>query len=338
MTYYLLLILIIGFSLSCTSRITIQSDAILPDDQYPRWLKTESYRTDQTSGITFLSEDEYGNDEFLLIDDVGKLHCLQIINDTIFHFAPIHFNKEVADYLNTFPKIDFEEIAYDKFTGEVYVSIEGNGPDFLIYNGIYKLEFEDNDISNHLITGIEKLNIAPNKVFTNYIKENIGYEGLAVSEKYLFLGLEGILNKGKSFSGNTLVLVVEKYDLQIIKEIYTEEFNIVSICGLYAESDFLIWGIDRNNKILFNLIFDDSLNVIAHESVNLKTIIPFYKNLEYTGSLESITMNNRKNIFLVDDPWHSRFVPDSTVLSKLDEITIKNYKEFVPIIHKFNVE
>jgi hypothetical protein len=49
-------------------------------------------------------------------------------------------------------------------------------------------------------------------------------------------------------------------------------------------------------------------------------------------------MSKRKFIFLVDDPWHSQFVPDSTVLNKLDDVTVKNYKEFVPIIHKFNLE
>ena len=338
MTYYLSLILIIGISLSCTSRITIQSDNIIPDDHYPRWLKTESYRTDQTSGITFIAKDKNGADEFLLIDDIGKLHRLQILNDTIFTFNKINFSKEVQDYLNTFPKIDFEEIAYDIFTEEVYIAIEGNGPDFLRYNGIYILEFKDENISNNLITGIEKLDIIPNKIFTDYIQENIGYEGLAVSEKYLYLGLEGILNKDKSFSSNTLVLVVDKSDLQIVKEIYTEELNIVSICGLYAESDSMVWGIDRNNKTLFYLILDDSLNVTSYKLTKLKTVVPFYDHFEYTGSLESITMNSNKNIFLVDDPWHSRFIPDSTLLDKLDENTIKNYKEFVPIIHKFNIE
>ena len=337
MKYYLSLIFIIGLSLGCSSRITKQ-DSVNPDNHFPRWLKTDSYRTNQTSGITFISEDESGNDEFLLIDDIGKLHRLQILQDTVFNFTPIQFSKEVTNYLETFPKIDFEEITYDKFTGEVYVSIEGNGADFIRYNGIYKLEFIGKNIHNNLITGIKKLEMNPDEKFIKYVRENIGYEGLAVSEKYLYLGLEGILNEANSFSGNTLVLVVDKSSFKILKEIYTGEYNIVSICGLYAESDSLVWGIDRNNKTLFNLNFDDSLNIKAHKLMKLKTVIPSYNKFEYTGSLESITMNKKKNIFLVDDPWHSYFVPDSTILSKLDELTVKNYKEFVPIIYKFNIE
>jgi hypothetical protein len=324
--------------LGCASRITRQSDIIKPNEHYPRWLKNESYRTDQTSGITFITEYENGSDEFLLIDDIGKLHRLQIVNDTIFTFTKINFSENVQDYLNKFPKVDFEEIAYDKFTGEVYITIEGNGPDYLNYNGIYRLDFKDKNIESNSVVSIEKIEINPKEIFIKYVRENIGYEGLAVSKNYLFLGLEGILNTDKSFSGNSLVLVVSKFDLQIVKEFYTKEYNIVSICGLYAESDSLVWGIDRNNRTLFNLNFDDSKNIKSCKLTKLKTVIPFYNHIEYIASLESLTMSNRRYIFLVDDPWHSHFVPDSTVLNKLDDVTVKNYKEFVPIIHKFNLE
>jgi hypothetical protein len=310
----------------------------MPDENYPRWLKTEDYRTSQTSGITFIGEDEYGSDEFLLVDDIGKMHMLKISSDTSFTFTEIKFSEDVTEYLNSFPKIDFEEIAYDKFTNEVYLTIEGNGPDFLKYNGIYKIKFEADNVKSKSVVGIEKLEIKPEEIFTEYVKANIGYEGFAVSEKYLFLGLEAILNSDKSFSNNTLVLVVSKLNYKIIKKFYTENFNIGTICGLYAESDSEIWGIDRNNRILFNFKFDDSLNVISHKNVKLKTVVPSYHQLEYTGSLESLTMNKRENIFLVDDPWFSRFVPDSSTLKKLDRTTVKNFKEFVPIIYKFNLQ
>jgi hypothetical protein len=310
----------------------------LPNDYYPRWLKNENYRTNQTSGITFIEEDEKGNDVFLLVDDIGKIHKLEIQSDTVFIFNEIYFSTEVFKYLNTFPKIDFEEIVYDKYTGDVFISIEGNGADYLQYNGIYKLEFKDDNISSNMIVDIKKIEFNPNEKFIQYVRKNIGYEGVAINDKYFILGLEGILNPDKSFSGNTLLLVVNKSDFKIIKEIYTEEFNIVSIGGLFSDSESLVWGIDRNNRTLFNLKFDDSLNVTSFKKTKIKTVIPFYHNFEYTGSLESIAMNTTKNIFLVDDPWHSRFVPDSSILVKLDEVTVKNYKDFVPIIHKFNME
>jgi hypothetical protein len=49
-------------------------------------------------------------------------------------------------------------------------------------------------------------------------------------------------------------------------------------------------------------------------------------------------MNKSKSIFLVDDPWHSHFIPEKGVLAKLDDKTVKNFTEFVPIIHKFEIE
>ena len=336
MTYYLSLIFIISL-LGCSANISTQ-DSVKLDEHYPRWLKSGNYKTAQTSGIAFIEENENGSDEFFLIDDIGKLHRLKISNDTIFTFTEIKFSEEVADYLNTFPKIDFEEISYDKVTGDVYVTIEGNGPDFLKYNGIYNLEFKDNNIFCNLVTGIKKIELIPKAVFAKHVRENIGYEGLAVSKKYLYLGLEGILNKDNSFSGNALILVVDKSNLQILKEIYTEELNIASICGLYAESDSILWGIDRNNMTIFILKFNNSLKITSYRLLSLRTVVPSYNEYEYTGSLESIAMNERKNIFLVDDPWHSHFVPDSTILQKLDEVTIKNYQDFVPVIHKFTIE
>jgi hypothetical protein len=337
MTYYLALILTSVLILGCSANVK-HFDSVKPDEYYPRWLKTDGYRTSQTSGIAFIGEDDNGNDLFLLIDDIGKLHRFEISDDTIFTISEVKFSEDVDKYLKSFPKIDFEEIAYDKFTKEVYITIEGNGPDFLEYNGIYKLKFKDNNVLYDSVIGIEKLNIVPDEIFTKYVRENIGYEGFTVSEKYLFLGLEGILNPDKSFSNNTLVLIAGKSDLKIIKEFYTKDFNIVSICGLYAESDSVVWGIDRNNRTLFNFIFDDSLNVAALKKMKIKTVVPSYHQIEYTGSLESLTVSKRKNIFLVDDPWFSRFVPDSTTLEKLDHRTVTNFKEFVPIIYKLNPE
>ncbi|MBT8379267.1 MAG: hypothetical protein KJN64_08550 [Ignavibacteria bacterium] len=337
MTYNLLLVFSFTLLLGCSANIS-KYDSVKPDEQYPRWLQTEDYRTSQTSGIAFIGEDVNGSDEFLLADDIGKIHRLIISKDTIFTFTEINFSEEVQAYINNFPKMDFEEITYDQFTKEVYISIEGNGADFLQYNGIYKLRFEDDNIKNNSVVGIEKIEIYPEEIFTNYVKENIGYEGYAVSENYLFLGLEAILNPDKSFSNNTLVLVVTKNDLEIVKQFYTEDYKIGTICGLYAESDSVVWGIDRNNRTLFNLKFNDSLRVISQKLIKLKTIIPNYNKFEYTGSLESLTMNKSESIFLIDDPWFSRFIPDSTTLQQLDDKTVANFKEFIPIMYKLNLE
>ena len=93
---------------------------IYPANNYPRWLKNDVYKTNQTSGITFLREKDDSTVEFLLADDIGKIHRLFIQDDTLFSFSEIKFSDEVMDYLADFPKLDFEDIVYDNFTGKVY--------------------------------------------------------------------------------------------------------------------------------------------------------------------------------------------------------------------------
>ena len=89
---------------------------VISSEYYPRWLKSENYRTYQTSGITFISEDENGTEEFLLIDDIGKLHRLQISQDSIFRFAPIYFSTEVVNYLNAKTGKTLKVIYYNNST------------------------------------------------------------------------------------------------------------------------------------------------------------------------------------------------------------------------------
>ena len=70
----------------------------------------------------------------------------------------------------------------------------------------------------------------------------------------------------------------------------------------------------------------------------IKTVVPGYNQFEYIGSLESITINNNGFLFLVDDPWHTFFIPPTEILNQLDNTTIKNFKDFIPIIYKFVTE
>ncbi len=128
-------------------------------ENYPRWLMNDNYHTNQTSGITFLNKSGDGTLQFLLADDIGKIHRFFIKNDTVFSFSEIKFSKQVIEYLSDFPKLDFEEIFFDKFSGNVYLTIEGNGDDYLSYHGIYRLNFKNNDVYQDSIVGLEKLGL-----------------------------------------------------------------------------------------------------------------------------------------------------------------------------------
>ena len=311
---------------------------IHPAENYPRWLMNDSYNTNQSSGITFLREKDDGIMEFLLADDIGKIHRLCIKGDTLFSFSEIKFSDEVINYLVDFPKLDFEEICYDKYTGEVYLTIEGNGDDHLWYHGIYKLKFEDNNIFQDSVVELEKLEFKSQEMFYSNLSPNIGYEGFAADESYFYLGLETVVTPENDFSGHTVIKIADKKSMTIVKEISTENIDISTVCGLYSDENFSLWGIDRNHRKVFKLKFDQYFNIADLTFFDIKTVVPKYNHFEYVGSLESITIVSEKFLFLVDDPWHNFFIPPNEILDKLDMNTAKNFNNFIPVIHKFVIE
>lgn len=306
------------------------------ENLYPRWLIGNGYHTEQTSGITYIGSNKENEKFFLLADDIGKIHRMKITNDTSFSFTSICFSEAVLWYFNDFPKLDFEEIAYDKYTGDLYLSIEGNEDNYKDFVGIYKISFINDDLFGSAIVNIEKLNIQPESEFYKYTQWNIGYEDLAVDSNYLYLGLEGFVND-KEYTDSTIILVVDKNNLTITTEISTKELGIHTIGGLYADNNFNLWGVDRNNRRLFMLELSEDLEIIDTTSWKLKPTVPGYPEIGYIGSLESITFDNAGYIYLVDDPWRKFFIPPDNVLVKLDSQTISNFASYIPIIFKYKL-
>jgi hypothetical protein len=334
MTIKTLLFFLIIICFSCTSQVhepgQIQIESA---DDFPCWLKTNDYRTDQTSGITLISET--GSEKiFLLADDVGHIHRFIIEDDSIFSFNSIHFSNDAELFLQTLPKRDFEEIVFDKHTGKVFLSIEGNRPDPKKHTGIFELKFFDNDIQSDSIIGFEKINFTPHDLFIKYLDDNIGYEGLAVDENFFYLGLEGFSEKG-IFADSTVIFIADKKSAKIIKEINTKELGLFTVCGLFSDRNYSLWGIDRNSKKLFHILFNNDLDVEKFAEIELKSPIPGYPHLEYVASFESLTIDSDQNIYMIDDPWKKYFIPSEEILTRLDSSSTGNFKEYIPVIHKF---
>ncbi len=328
-----LLLLIIG----CVSPTDKKEFVLKEDNHYPRWMQSDSAHSDQTSGITFIKSVNPNTKVFLIADDIGNIYHFKIENDTVFKFEPVIFSPQVTAYLDTFPKADFEEIVFDKYTGKVYLSIEGNAPDPKKFVGIYKLNFENDDVLSNNLISMEKLKINPAGLFTKFVAANIGYEGLAVDENHFYLGLEGFVEQN-IFADSTLFFIVDKNSLKIKKIITTKKLGIGTICGLYSDKNGSIYGIDRNNKKLFHIELDNSLNVISSYTKSLQSNIPGYSQFDYVASLESITFDNENNIYLVDDPWKTFFVPSQNILNNLDQKTVNNFKGFIPVIYKYSFQ
>lgn len=315
----------------CNDSITISLN-----EEYPRWLKSGEYQTKQTSGICFLKGDKEGK-HFLLADDIGVIHRLTIREDTVFSLKVVSLSEQVMEFLKDFPKKDFEEIVFDKYTGKVYISIEGNGAKFRDYVGIYELEFYNSDVFSDSVTNIKKLKIEPDETFLKYVRLNIGYEGMAADDKYFYIGLEGFSSKD-SFADSTILFIVDKSSLNIVKKINTFELGLGTICGLYSEKGNSLWGIDRNRMMIFHFYFDDKLNILSKKYFDFTPAIPGNKNLVYAAAIESVTLDNENNLYVVDDPYTRVFVPPAAIFNQLDEKTKKNFKTYTPVIYKYSVK
>jgi hypothetical protein len=262
---------------------------------------------------------------------------LKIKDDTLLYLSPINFSKEAEIFLDTFPKADFEDITYDKSSKTVFISIEGNLPDPKKYTCICQINFENEDPFSDKIVSFKKLNFKPGNLFFKYVDNNMGYEGLAVDSNYFYLGLEGI-KKNNLFADSTLILIAGKKDLEIKKLINTKNLGIQSVCGLYSPNNRNIIGVDRNKRKIVRIIFNDDLTVKRTFIKEVDIKIPSFPAFSYVASLESVSMDDQNCIYLVDDPWKQFFIPSNQILRKIDSTAVENFKDFVPIIHKFKLE
>lgn len=333
MKFRILYILLSLLGISCGLMLNKSDIKVIKDEAFPKWLVSSSDTSKQTSGNIFIGGLE-NKKHFIIVDDIGKIHRLILDDENNLVIEQIELSVKIEEYFKNFPKKDFEEISLDKNTGEVYLSIEGQNPEPAKYSGIYKLIFENNDIYRNKIVDFEKINFEPKADFDKYLTDNIAYEGLAVDNKYFYLGLEGF-SENNIFADSTIILIADKVTKKIVKEINTKEFGISTICGLHKDGDNL-YVIDRNNKTLFKLVFDD-LSVKQFSSTKLKTMIPGFPNYDYVVSFESVTMDDDGNLYLIDDPWIRYYVPGLDIQKNLDKTTINNFKKYIPAIFRYKI-
>jgi len=314
----------------------IDNESIAADDQFPKWLNSGDVRTEQTSGIAFLKS-ENGIKHFIIADDIGAVYKFELNDSSVSAITRINFSDSLSQLLSTFPKQDFEEIVFDKYDNSVYLSIEGNGSEFNKFVGIYHLKFTGLKNPFDKIISMDKINFTPAELFYKFTDYNIGYEGVTVDSNYFYLGLEGF-TKNKLFADSAIIFIANKSNKEIVKTISTKQLGIHTICGLYSDRNYSVWGIDRNNRKIFHILFDEDFDVQSCSRYDFVSTIPAYKNFTYLASLESITMDDENNLYLIDDPWSQVFIPSDEILDQLDDETVKNFKDIIPVIFKFKIK
>ncbi|NUN10148.1 MAG: hypothetical protein HUU54_13325 [Ignavibacteriaceae bacterium] len=300
--------------------------------EYSRWLKDSLQFTDQTSGITFIERKTDGSAFFLLADDIGAVYSLTIDATESYMLRKFGFGKEAEDFLAKLPKKDFEEISYDRHTGNVYLSIEGNFPAPKTTAGIFRIVFSGNDINTGEISRLEPVKFTPEDLFLKYLENNISYEGICVDENFFYLGLEGF-QKGMFFADSSLIFVADKNTREIRKVFSTKSVGAGTVCGMYSEGGGIVWLMDRNTAKLIRVkVNDESLEKLAEYEITSR--MPGYPERSYVMALESVTIDDKGYIYCVDDPWRTFYIPGQEIINSLDPVTIDNFKKYIPIIYK----
>lgn len=297
---------------------------------YPAWLADGDYFPQQTSGMAYIGTSGNGGQVFITCDDKEAIHLLTV-TDGKFRIEPVILNPAITD---TFPakiKLDFEDIAWDRWRKRAYISIEPYSKYRQMF-GIYELQFRNDDIFSLEVTGMKRLDITPDSLFREHVKDNVGYEGLAVDENYLYLGLEGIPRSEKEFDGG-LIRVVDKRTLKIVATLLLDSLGINTVTGLAMGNDGSLWGTDRNRLAFFNLKIDNKFHVTNVRVFPVSNYIPGYHQFRYAAAIEAIGIDGNGMVYLIDDPFTKEFVPVDNILRKLDSTTAQRFRDLVPVIY-----
>lgn len=320
------------------------SEGMLSVGNYPIWMKDASgNRTDQTSGMTYAGS-ENGYKTFVACDDIGKINRIRVnenVNPPALEITEIKYSAEVQTLFDKFKKVDMEDIYYDSANSKIYLSIEGHeysSYDPEIYKnkeGVYELTYNKDILTFDSVLTIRRLKL-PKEVY-RYTFDNVSFEGIALTEKYLYLGLENLQDSADTFTDSTMIYIIDRKTKELVKTINTREEKISTICGLYAVDDYNLIGVDRNTRRMFYITFDEEFNIINTDLEEMDLMIPGHKDInKILGiAVESVTMDEDGNIYCSTDPWKDFYKPDLTERKRLSQEELNNFLENVPIMYKF---
>ncbi len=322
---------------------------------WPRWIESADGRaTQQTSGLAFVGRRDDGSAVFLAADDEGALWRLTVGEpDGTIRLDPIPFTGAAGESLARFPKKDLEGIAYCPTTMRVLVSIEGNAPrdgaprdrvpgdgrrardesaerdDFREWLGVFVAILDRSDpLDASRVIGLERLPLAHWAEASRPATKNRGFEGIAVREDTLLLGLEGLLVGEDGFADSTMIDV---FDLgaRTFRAFSTRPLGLVSVTGLDVGRAGRWYGIDRNQATLFSFRIGES-GIADFQSVPLALL--GVRGVPYSlPCAESIALDDSGAIWIAIDPW----IYEPTTRAGLTAHDVKNYAAKVPMLYKF---
>ncbi len=200
------------------------------------------------------------------------------------------------------------------------LSVEGHGENFLESTRVVGIRFVRNtrragrpdgcagwqaEFLGDAITGA--------RFWRGSVGANRGIEGLALTRRLLFLGLESLDHRGE-FNTTGTVLYVYNRETGQVAQLSTRPLGIHSICGMEALSDSVTVLIDRNRQAISVLRWDAKIPGRVLSCHRFPLDLPGPGGFRYAvASVEGLTVDAEGGIWCVTDPWHGHYHPMGAV-------------------------
>lgn len=327
---------------------TFYDRGIEPFHGYPVWMKSsDSTYSKQTSGLFFIGRE--GNKKFFLsANDNGRIDRISIddsFSPPKFDIQTLYFQfSSTARFFQNFPKIDFEDIVYDKATNKIFVSIEGNSGNndlqpsqftsFKNTEGVYELSFNKTIIDCDTLMNVKKLPM-PEEIF-KFTNDNIAFEGMALTENFFYMGLESISDSKAQFLDSTYLYIINRKTNKV-KTVSTRQLGIRSITGLCAKDNYTIYGSDREAKRIFCIKFEPDFSIKEVTTKSYELPMPMHSDiyLDKMAGVEAIALDDEGYIYTDIDPWSDLYTPNFTPKSFLSEEEKLNITKLIPVLYKY---
>ncbi|MBS1492696.1 MAG: hypothetical protein JST55_04265 [Bacteroidetes bacterium] len=327
---------------------TLYNKAIEPVRGYPIWMKdTAGMYSQQTSGLYFIGRVEKKK-FFLSANDNGRIDRISVDDSYFppkFDIQVLHFEvSSTAKYFQTLAKLDFEDIVYDKLTNKIFVSIEGNSgindmnpPQITTSKKteqVCELSFNKTILDCDTLKNIRKISM-PDTIF-KYTNDNIGFEGMGITDNYFFMGLENITDEDGQFSDSTYLYIVGR-KTNDVKVIPSKLFNAKTVTSLCAVDDYNLYGVDRDSKKIFNIKFNKDFTIKEVKSQPFELTMPGHTDIsmERMAGVEAIALDDEGYIYTDMDPWSDLFRSNFTPKNFFTAEDLWCISKLVPVLYKY---
>ncbi|MCK4305229.1 MAG: hypothetical protein KAY24_13415 [Candidatus Eisenbacteria sp.] len=194
------------------------------------------------------------------------------------------------------------------------LSIEGRGRDFQERTRVLSVRFirtrnPYEGLGETTLWRVASLGdaIAETRFWRRSVASNRGFEGLGISDRYYFLGLESLDAKGELNLYGTVLFIYDRVSAKVAA-VRTKPLGIHSITGMLAINDTVTVLVDRSRQAICVLKWD------AQPSAQLRSCHRFPLDLPGPGgfryaipAVEGLTVDGDGDLWCVTDPWRGHY-------------------------------